>query len=221
MSAHIDHLAVAALSLDEGVAWAERVLGVTPPGGGAHPRMGTHNRLLRLGDGCYLEIIAVDPAAAPPYRPRWFALDNPEMHGRLASGPQLVTWIARTDAIEMAAARSPIPLGRIEAMSRGDLEWRITIPADGSLPEGGTMPTVIQWPDDRSHPSSCMPDLGCRLLSLDLGHPHPHRLDAAIDAIGLDRSNGLVSVSGSPDGPWLRARLETPSGVVTLGKATA
>jgi len=32
---------------------------------GAHPLMGTHNRLLALGD-LYLEVIAVDPAAQPP-----------------------------------------------------------------------------------------------------------------------------------------------------------
>jgi hypothetical protein len=48
MSAWVDHLAVAASSLD--ASTLERVLGVPLAGGGKHDRMGTHNRLLRLGN---------------------------------------------------------------------------------------------------------------------------------------------------------------------------
>jgi Glyoxalase-like domain len=46
----LDHLAVVAGRLDAGVAEVERLLGVTMAGGGKHPLMGTHNRLLGLGD---------------------------------------------------------------------------------------------------------------------------------------------------------------------------
>ena len=48
MRSRIDHLVVAASSLDQGVAWCEATLGVTPGPGGEHPLMGTHNRLLRV-----------------------------------------------------------------------------------------------------------------------------------------------------------------------------
>jgi hypothetical protein len=41
--------------------------------------MGTHNRLLKLGEGFYLELIAIDPQAPPPGRPRWFGLDRLEL----------------------------------------------------------------------------------------------------------------------------------------------
>ena len=65
----IDHLVIAAPTLAEGVDWCEQTLGVSPGPGGAHALFGTHNRLLRLaicsGQPCYLEIIAVDPAATP------------------------------------------------------------------------------------------------------------------------------------------------------------
>jgi hypothetical protein len=44
----VDHLVIAAASLEEGVAWCEATLGVTPGPGGEHPLMGTHNRLLRI-----------------------------------------------------------------------------------------------------------------------------------------------------------------------------
>lgn len=42
-------------------------------------QFGTHNRCLGMEDGIYLEVIAVDPEAPPPSRPRWFGLDDPSM----------------------------------------------------------------------------------------------------------------------------------------------
>jgi hypothetical protein len=46
---YLDHLTVAALTVDEGVDHVRRSLGVVMPPGGAHPLMGTHNHLMRLG----------------------------------------------------------------------------------------------------------------------------------------------------------------------------
>ena len=60
----LDHITIAALSLGEGVAFASAALGVSIPPGGAHVQMATHNHLVRLGDGLFLEIIAPDPSAA-------------------------------------------------------------------------------------------------------------------------------------------------------------
>ena len=100
MNCDIDHLVIGAASLEQGVAWCEATLGIPPGPGGVHPFMGTHNRLLRIdGPGfanSYLEIIAIDPAAPPPGRPRWFGLDDPAVQARLARGPQLLTAVART-----------------------------------------------------------------------------------------------------------------------------
>jgi len=59
---YLDHLTVAALSLDEGVAHVRRALGVEIPPGGAHPIMGTHNHLMQLGNSVFLEVIAPDRA---------------------------------------------------------------------------------------------------------------------------------------------------------------
>jgi catechol 2,3-dioxygenase-like lactoylglutathione lyase family enzyme len=49
-SATPDHLVLAARDLDAAAAWLEDHLGVTLAAGGKHARMGTHNRLLGLGD---------------------------------------------------------------------------------------------------------------------------------------------------------------------------
>src|SRR5215813_4169969 len=81
----VDHLVIVARSLDEGVAWCEATLGITPAPGGSHPSMGTHNRLFALSSEryprTYAEILAVDAGATRPNRPRWFDLDDPKVQG--------------------------------------------------------------------------------------------------------------------------------------------
>lgn len=86
----LDHLVVAARTLEEGAAYIERMLGVAMSPGGQHPQMGTHNRLLNLGGGVYLEVLAIDPQGIPPDRPRWFDLDSPALQQRLEAGPALI-----------------------------------------------------------------------------------------------------------------------------------
>ena len=155
MSTHIDHLTVTAFSLEVGAAFVSQVLGVMPQRGGEHPRMGTHNLLLRLGDTLFLEVIAPNPVAQAPARPRWFGLD------RLGadSSPSLSTWVARTADIQASAAAASEPLGEIEPMSRGTLNWLITIPADGCVPLSGCAPALIEWHAD-VHPAAGLHDQG-------------------------------------------------------------
>lgn len=162
----LDHLVVAARTLDEGAAWVEARLGVAPLAGGQHALMGTHNRVLSLGPEAYLEVIAIDPAAPPPARPRWFSLDTPEMARRLAAGPALIHWVARTDDIERDLAGAAV---EILDMQRGDFRWRIGVPADGLLRAGGARPTLIQWLGKR--PSDVLPDSGVRLERFEPGPP--------------------------------------------------
>jgi hypothetical protein len=87
-TAMLDHLVVAANTLDQGSAYVQDRLGVSPAGGGKHVAMGTHNRLLKLGPGQYLEVIAIDPEGRQPDSPRWFNLDDPDLQARLKSRPQ-------------------------------------------------------------------------------------------------------------------------------------
>lgn len=211
MSCRIDHLVVTARDLATGVAWIEQELGVKAPGGGRHPRMATHNKLLRLGENFYLEVIAPDPAASAPGRARWFGLDTLGKD----SPPVLRTWVARSAGIAASLASSTEDLGQAEPMSRGDLNWLISLTPDGSLPLGGVAPALIEWPQG-AHPARSLPDSGCRLLALELHHPQPSRVSALLASIGLVEPGVELAVQGS-EVPGLVARVATPGGVKTLG----
>jgi hypothetical protein len=208
---HIDHIAITAPSLEAGAEFVVQALGVSPQAGGEHERMGTHNLVLRLGESMYLEVIAPNPKAPKPQRPRWFALDDPNA----VSKPRLATWIARTTNIREAVATIPEPLGKIEPMSRGALYWLISVPLDGSLPLGGVAPALIEW-QVPAHLASNMKETGCSLAQLELFHPEPQRATALLGLLGLQRS---VQVWGLPssDSPHLVAHVNTPRGVRTIG----
>ena len=165
----LDHLVVAARTLEEGDAWIASRLGVHTVAGGRHPLMGTHNRLLGLAGRRYLEVIAIDPQAPPPVRPRWFSLDTDAMRERLAQGPALIHWVQRVDDIEGALASYPERVDVLD-VSRGELTWRIGVPRDGRLPCEGACPTLIQW-KGTAHPCDLLPDSGCALLELRTGGP--------------------------------------------------
>ena len=208
----LDHLVVAARSLDEGVRWCEATLGVTPGPGGKHPLMGTHNRLFGIAGEffprAYFEIIALDPEAAPPQRARWFGLDAID----LGRGPRLLHLVlrcAQVDAQAAALRAAGFDPGAAIAASRetpqGRVEWRITVREDGRLLCGGALPTLIEW--GPVHPTDSMPASGVSLRALTLrGLP-----EAAVQALPM---TGIECATGS--GPALRATLDTPLGRVTL-----
>lgn len=210
----LDHITVAAHTLTQGLAYLRAALGIDLPAGGAHPRMGTHNHVLRLGDAVFLELIAIDPAAPKPDRPRWFQLDDPALQAELQIAPRLLTWVVRTMQIAETFLACRRPLGAIEPMQRGELRWLITIPNDGTLLDGGMMPTVIQWPAG-AHPASRMPDLGCTLDRFEAVHPDPEAYRADLMSIGADRHVELRAASPGAR-PQLIAHLRTPGGVRVL-----
>jgi hypothetical protein len=208
----LDHLVVAARTLDEGAAWLQARLGVPLAAGGRHETMGTHNRLLSLGPGRYLEVIAVDPEAGAPPRPRWFELDAPAMRERLARSPALIHWVARTDDIGHAIEATASGHCEVLAATRGDFRWRIGVPPSGSLAQDGVVPTMIQW-DGGGHPSERLPDAGCRLEALVLRHRDAPATLHMLRLAGLDAAE---PVEAEAAGHGLRARIRTPKGIVEL-----
>jgi hypothetical protein len=157
----LDHLVVAARTLEEGAAWVEGKLGVPMAGGGKHVLMGTHNRLLKLDGRRFLEVIAIDPDASPPGRPRWFGLDTPAMQARLAKEPALIHWVDRTGDLEDALDQYPEKV-EILSLERGAYRWCMGVPRDGRLPANGTAATLIKW--DGAHPCAALPETAVSLL---------------------------------------------------------
>ena len=202
----LDHLAVAGETLEEAVAHVEDALGVTLEPGGVHVEMGTHNRLLSLGPGLYLEAIAINPEARAPDRPRWFDLD------RFEGPPRLSNWIVRTLDIEAALAGAPGEMGVPIPLSRGRFAWTMAIPGSGRLPYDGAAPAIIAW-DSAVHPADLLPESGCRLRRLTVGHPEAAALLWEFPAL---KALPLVTVEEADD-PRLHAEFDTPHGPRTLG----
>lgn len=230
MKTQIDHLVVAAASLEQGVAWCEATMGITPGPGGEHEKYGTHNRLFKVATPAhplaYLEIIAINPAAVIPPRARvarWFDLDDPALQKAIAKEPRLITFVASSDDVKAARhvlRTQGIERGQIVHASRssgkGTLHWQITVREDGQRLFNGTLATLIQWgkPDATEplqlHPRNSLPRSGVSLQSLAISHPSAAKLHTAYDALGLQ---GLAIDQGAAN---LVATLHTPKGVVQL-----
>jgi hypothetical protein len=203
----VDHLVWAGPRLDGEIARLEALTGIRAAPGGRHPAEGTHNALLSLGQGRYLELLAPDPDAPAPGRPRWFALDT-------LRRPRLVTWAVRALDLERQAAavrEAGHPLGEIRVGRRelGDgtaLSWRLTYP-DVHLGDG-LVPFMIDW--GRSpHPSITAPQ-GVVLRGLRAEHPDPDAIHRLLRPLGIDL---MVDRAAAPA---LVATLDTPRGSVEL-----
>ncbi len=217
MTLRLDHLAVSAVTLEGGVAAVEEALGVRLAGGGQHPHMATHNRLLALGD-IYLEVIATDPAAPRPAWPRWFDLATDPAAprpawprwfdlDRFAGRPRLTNWICACNDLEAALAGAPSGVGVPVDLQRGDYRWRMAVPADGRLPFDGCFPALIQWQGAR-HPARALPESGIRLALLEIAHPQAEALEQALS--GRFHDPRVVFCRG-PD-KAMRAVFATPWG---------
>jgi hypothetical protein len=222
----LDHLVIAARTLEEGASFIAGKLGVEMSGGGAHPLMRTHNRLLNLWGGVYLEVLAPDPdaAAVEPPRARLFAFDEPAFRKRLETGPQLVHWVARVDRPKLLTrwqAQYPERIPAVVPMTRGANSWNLTVPADGAFPAwqgtgDGLLPSLIQW-DTPQHPSATLPETGIALKSLTGFHPRAHLLSEQLAWLGASH---LMRVEVTAGAPVLVAEFELPDGsIVTLGES--
>lgn len=201
MTLRLDHIAISCTALTEGVAAVEAALGVALSPGGQHPHMGTHNRLLNLGD-LYLEVIAIDPAAPAPAWPRWFDLD------RFSGPPRLTNWVAAADDLAAEIAASPTGVGVPVALARGNFRWQMAVPADGQLPFGGAYPALIQW--EGPTPASALPDAGLRLERLTICHPDPGLQQALTGRI----TDARLILETGPHA--MQAQIATPHGTRLL-----
>lgn len=230
INAQLDHLVVVARTLEEGLAWCENTLGITPNAGGEHENYATHNRIFKIATPAfgmaYFEIIAINPHGMRPKKTqtkRWFDMDDSNLQTAITQGPRLVHFVVNTPdlrASRMALRMQGIDRGPSVHASRktpkGMLHWQISVRADGARLFDGTLPTLIQWgkPDAtdplKLHPRNTLPRSGVSLQSLEVLHPSADKLKAAYEAIGL------THVSVHAGAANLVATLQTPKGLVKL-----
>jgi hypothetical protein len=196
----LDHLAIAAETLEDGVAWAEDRLGVSFLAGGKHVRYATHNRLLGLADGLYLEVIAADPNASCDGA-RWFGLD------KFSGPPRLANWICEPDDFHEFMVYGM----RKVSMERGDLRWDMGVPEDGSMPLGGGFPTILHWHTDKP-PGRSLDPSGCALQTLTIAHPQADVIKNSLSSKLTDPRVRFVVAQEIQ----LSAAFETPRGMVAF-----
>lgn len=204
MTGQLDHLAVSATTLAEGVEYLEDLLGTSLASGGEHPQMGTHNRLISLGE-TYLEVIAINPDAPSPNRPRWFDLDN------FTGPPRLTNWVVRTPDMAQTLTVAPPGTGKMMNLERGDFRWQMAVPDDGKLPFDNAFPALIHW-FGTAHPAVRLPKSGLALETLHIQHPQATALKAAVDPL-LDTKQIIYETTPQFT---LTAIINTPTGQVTL-----
>jgi Glyoxalase-like domain len=246
----LDHLVLAARTLDDGVAWCEATLGIVPGPGGEHALMGTHNRLFGIASArfprAYFEVIAINPKAPPPGRARWFDLDDPALQRAVAREPRLIHWVVRCDDIRAAVAALRVAgIERGEVLQaerntpRGMLRWQITVRADGQRLFGGALPTLIQWGRDgafEAHAPSPASGSGMQAAARTAGEAHPADTlppsgvaltHVALQSLPAPLTRGLpaeISIASEPvtaNAPAISVTLSTARGPIVLQSPTA
>lgn len=201
----LDHLLWKERSLREGERRFADLTGVAPAYGGPHADGRTHNSLLSLGWGRYLELIAPVPG-------------HPGTGGLLTNAPEgtdpgLFTFAVKAadlDLLERSAGASGLEITR----QRGGrttpdgetLTWETATVKGHDF--GPFVPFFIRW-GRVVHPSETAPQ-GCELLEFSVGHPRHRDLAELYAALEID-----VPVSETEQ-PRLRATLRTPKGESVL-----
>ena len=206
----IDHIVIGAANLEKATEKVEGLLQTKFSTSGKHSLMATHNRLARLQNSAYMEIIAIDPSASFPkscfQEKRWFSLDSSTTQRRLSKGPQPLCWVVAVNNIEQFASNCGYNPGRITEMSRDDFRWKLTVPKNGDLSAGGVLPVLIEWPNAKN-PAEVMPKSGLILKQLLLSHPNPNSIERILSELDI---SGPIDVKFGK--PALQFSFEKPDG---------
>lgn len=203
---HIDHIVYAVPDLEQACADFALKTGVQAVFGGRHLTKGTMNALVRLGDKCYLEFLAIDPDNQQVPPPRWMGVD-------LISEPTITRWALASnrllDVQRLLAQYNP-QMGHIDEGQRSTpkgqtLRWSLTPPQPAPLVE--IVPFFIDWSAGNYHPADGLTDSGCTLMAIKLTHPQPASVATVFESLGLK-----TSVEKGPKAE-IEIQLSSPNGV--------
>ena len=163
----LDHLVYLVTDLPAAITHFAR-LGLPFTTGGQHPERGTHNALLRLASGSYLELLAVDPATTIP-APRWMGIDQGEL-------PRISRWAVHAGKNDFPEA--PWQAGARQLPNGQHLRWQLTDP--GTTPAIDALPFLIDWGKNGVHPTDNLPEVDVELLDLHLYTPDAAAVNARL-----------------------------------------
>ena len=71
----LDHIVLGSFNLEEGTEYIENKLKTKLSDIGYHKDIGTHNRVIRISESVYIEMVAIDPEGKNLKNRKWFNLD--------------------------------------------------------------------------------------------------------------------------------------------------
>ena len=146
----LDHIVFGSFTLDEGTKFVENILQAKLSEIGYHKDIGTHNRVIRISEKVYLEVIAIDPKTSNLNNRKWFNLDNSKLQSKLKKSPQVIGYVIENDDVSITKYYDPF----FES-SRDIYKWQFAMPTfknnilDSEIIEAGMIPSLISWKSDK------------------------------------------------------------------------
>ena len=145
----LDHIVFGSYTLEEGTVFVENMLQAKLSDIGYHKDMGTHNRVIRISENVYLEVVAIDPKRKNLKNRKWFNLDNSNLQSKLKKSPQIIGYVIENNDRNINKYYDPF----FEA-SRDRYKWKFAMPTfnnilDSEIIETGIIPSLISWKSEK------------------------------------------------------------------------
>jgi len=146
----LDHIVLGSFTLEEGTEFLENILQAKLSDIGYHKDMGTHNRVIRISEKVYIEVVAIDPKRKNLNNRKWFNLHNSNLQSKLKISPQIIGYVIENKDRNINKYYDPF----FEA-SRDSYKWQFAMPTfknnilDSEIIEAGIIPSLISWKSDK------------------------------------------------------------------------
>ncbi len=146
----LDHIVLAANTLEEGTSYIEKKLQIKLSDIGYHNNMGTHNRVVKISKSVYLEVISIDPNSGDLRSKRWFNLDSLKLQSQLRKSPRVIGYVIENIDTKILKYYEPF-----FKASRGKYKWQFAMPSNNvgmSIDQShlnGIMPSLINWESEK------------------------------------------------------------------------
>ncbi len=146
----LDHIVFGSHTLEEGTVFIENILQAKLSDIGYHKDMGTHNRVIRISEKVYLEVVAIDSKRKNLKNRKWFNLDNSNLQLKLRNSPQIIGYV-----IEHKDRNINKYYDSFFEASRDSYKWKFAMPTfdnsilDSEIIEAGMIPSLISWESEK------------------------------------------------------------------------